>query len=133
MRQFATAADAVTLVAETASRAIAGFVILQLEIEDGLRYGYVVTIDVAPSLARSGVATRLLGAAEVYAVRHGARSIRLHVHTENGGAIRFYLVRGYCRVSMAADFYGHGVDAAFYEKVLPPPEEEHGRREDFAS
>ena len=132
MRHFATAADAITLVAETASRDLAGFVILQLETEDGRRYGYITTIDVAPNFVRSGVATRLLGAVEFHAAGQGARSMRLHVHTGNGGAIQFYLARGYRRVSLATGFYGPGVDAAFYEKVLPLPEEERGSREDFA-
>ena len=121
MRRFATASNAVTLVAETHSHQIAGFIILHLEIHGGQRTGYVVTIDVSPTLTRSGIATQLLTAAERQALHQGAGMIRLHVYTGNQAAVEFYLARGYFHAGSATAFYGPGNDAEIFKKALLIP------------
>jgi [ribosomal protein S18]-alanine N-acetyltransferase len=111
MRQFAQAGNAATVVAEDDGQLV-GFVIAHLEGETA----YVVTIDVAEEYRRRGVGAKLLLRAErAFA---GARRVALHVFVGNLAAARFYEGSGYLRVGEVKGFYGRGMDAVVFEKIV---------------
>jgi ribosomal-protein-alanine N-acetyltransferase len=116
MREFAEAADALTVLAEVDGE-LAGFCIVHLSES----VGYVVTLDVAEAWRRRGLAQRLMAEVERKASNAGAAGMELHAFTGNAGAIRFYERIGYERVGTAENFYGPGLDALIYRKPLPPP------------
>jgi ribosomal-protein-alanine N-acetyltransferase len=113
MRGFAEAAGALTVLAE-AQGELAGFCIAQLEKQNA----YVVTLDVAPTWRRRGLARRLMAELESKARAAGATAMALHVFTGNTGAIQFYESIGYNRAGRAEAFYGRGLDALVYRKRL---------------
>lgn len=118
MSAFAEARNAVAVVAE-AGDALAGFVIAHLEWTSAGRWGYVVTLDVAPECRLVGLGERLLREMERRMFAAGARWMGLHVFTGNEGAIRFYERMGYERVGVKRRFYGAaGLDAFVYRKAL---------------
>ena len=123
MRIFAEARGAISLIAESSSGEITGFVIVHVERGVARRRGYVVTLDVAPEFRRRGVARRLMGAAEERAAAAGAERMELHVFSGNEGATRFYEWLGYGRVRVVRGFYsgnrGTGLlDAFLYRRDL---------------
>ena len=119
MRRFAEARGAMVVVAETLDDRMGGFVIVQLEGAGAERYGYVVTIDVAPELRRVGLGGVLLGEAEQKVKAAGAGRMGLHVAVDNEAAIRFYERLGYACVGVAKRFYSEaGVDGLVYLKEL---------------
>jgi ribosomal-protein-alanine N-acetyltransferase len=118
MRQFAEARNALTVVAETETGAIAGFCITHVErAGKGLR-AYVVTLDVASQYRRHGVAKRMMERIEQEAIEAGCDSMELHVSVDNHGAIAFYEREGYDRSHLVKGFYGLGRHAYVYRKSL---------------
>ena len=119
MRGFAEATGAVTLLAEAENRGaqgeLAGFCLTQLD----ERTGYVVTLDVAPSSRRRGLARRLMAEVEPRLQQAGAVEMELHVFTGNAGAIRFYEAIGYTQAATAKDFYAQDLHAFLYRKKFP--------------
>ena len=113
MEQYALEASAVVLVAER-ERKLLGFVILTRR----GRRGYVSTLDVDPGLRREGLARRLMMAAEAQLVAAGGVAVDLHVFVENEAAVRFYESAGYRRGRRVRNYYGRGLDAWVYGKVL---------------
>jgi [ribosomal protein S18]-alanine N-acetyltransferase len=119
MRVFAEERDAIALVAEKMDGELAGFVIIHVERVAAGRRGYVVTLDVAETWRRRGLARLLMREAEMRAVATGARWMELHVFTGNEAAIRFYERLGYERIAMRRRFYGaEGLDAFVYRKEI---------------
>ena len=127
MRRFAEAREAIVVMAEEALERleagacvpIAGFVIAQLEGAARERYGYVVTLDVAPELRRAGLGEQLLTEAERQVLAAGVGRMGLHVAVDNGAAIRFYERLGYACVGVAKGFYREaGLDGLIYRKEL---------------
>ena len=119
MRVFAEERDAIALVAEKMDGELTGFVIIHVERVAAGRRGYVVTLDVAETWRRRGLARLLMREAEMRAVAAGARWMELHVFTGNESAIRFYERLGYERIAMRRRFYGAaGLDAFVYRKEL---------------
>ena len=114
MRGFAEAANAVTVLAEAEDKLV-GFCIAQKEEQ----LGYVVTLDVAAAWRRRGLARWLMAEVESRMQTAEAVGMELHVFTGNVGAVRFYEGIGYEQVSVAAEFYGQGMDALVYCKKLP--------------
>jgi ribosomal-protein-alanine N-acetyltransferase len=118
MRRFAEAKKARLVIAEE-SGALAGFVILHLEhLEEG-RVGYIVTLDVAPDQRRRGIARQLMRKAEMRAREDDCAALVLHVFTGNETAIRFYITMGFVRSHREEEFYGPGMDAWVFHKLLP--------------
>jgi ribosomal-protein-alanine N-acetyltransferase len=111
MRRLAEERGAVVVLAE-AEGELAGFSIAHLE----GNWAYLVTLDVAPTWRRRGVAARLMGDVEEQARIAGAAGMALHVFNGNPGAIRFYEGMGYGRIGIAEGFYGRGLDALVYRK-----------------
>jgi [ribosomal protein S18]-alanine N-acetyltransferase len=127
MRRFAEARGALVVVAEDTlvpddtgkDRTIAGFVIVQLEGATDQRYGYVVTLDVAPELRGMGLGGQLLTRAEQQVRAAGVRRMGLHVAVDNDAAIRFYERLGYACVGVAKRFYREAeLDGLIYIKEL---------------
>ncbi|WP_188758335.1 GNAT family N-acetyltransferase [Edaphobacter acidisoli] len=119
MSAFAEARNAEAVVAETAEKEMAGFVIAHLGQRDGVRRGYLVTLDVLPQYRRGGLGARLIGEMEQRMLARGAQWMDLHVFTGNDGAVRFYEQLGYERVGREERFYGDvGLDAFVYRKKL---------------
>jgi ribosomal-protein-alanine N-acetyltransferase len=127
MRQFAEARGAIVVIAEDPLAALeagsaglmAGFIIVHLEGSARERYGYIVSIDVAPELRRAGLGGLLLGEAERQVRAAGVRRVGLHVAVDNAGAIRFYEGLRYACVGVARGFYREaGLDALIYIKEL---------------
>jgi ribosomal protein S18 acetylase RimI-like enzyme len=130
MRQFAEARRAIVVIAEDSLVSLedrradgmagfVGFIVVHLEGSARERYGYIVSIDVAPELRRAGLGGQLLKQAEEQVRASGVRRVGLHVAVDNAGAIRFYEGSGYARVGVAPGFYQEaGLDALIYLKEL---------------
>jgi ribosomal-protein-alanine N-acetyltransferase len=118
MRRFAEAKKARVVIAEERD-ALVGFVILHIEDAEKWRVGYIITLDVVPELRRRGIAEALMGEAEQRAHMDGCGALVLHVFTGNEVAIRFYVDMGFVRSRRAEGFYGPGIDAWIYHKLLP--------------
>jgi ribosomal protein S18 acetylase RimI-like enzyme len=114
MRAFAEAPGAVTVLAEARGK-LAGFCIAQLEDSTG----YVVTLDVAPSWRRRGLARCLMSDAESRLHAAGAEEMHLHVFSGNTAAIRFYEAIGYAQSGVVENFYAQNLHALLYRKKLP--------------
>ncbi len=132
MRRFALAENAlVRLVVDPASRGsgevLLGFCIVHLEPSPPGLAGYVVTLDVHPEARGRGIATLLMTALEELAAQAGASAMALHVFHGNAAAISLYKRLGYRSVKTVADFYGPGLDAFAYERVLEDVELARGK------
>jgi [ribosomal protein S18]-alanine N-acetyltransferase len=113
MSGFAEARGAATVVAEVGSDAeLVGFCVAHLEEQTG----YIITLDVAPTWRRRGLARRLMAEVETRMQAAGALGMELHVSVENAGAIAFYEGMGYVRVGRVEGFYGRGIDAWVYRR-----------------
>jgi ribosomal-protein-alanine N-acetyltransferase len=119
MQEFAEARNAICLIAERGGGGITGFVIVHLDFGTTGLQGYVVTLDVAETYRREGVASRLMLEAESRVGAMGVQQMALHVFTGNEGAIRFYERLGYSRHGVRRRFYRvAGLDAFLYRKEL---------------
>jgi ribosomal-protein-alanine N-acetyltransferase len=116
MQQFAEARNALTVVAETETGAIAGFCIAHVERAGKRLRAYVVTLDVAPQSRRHGLARQMMQCIEQQAIEAGCEATTLHVSMANEGAIAFYESEGYERSHMVRSFYGLGRHAYVYRK-----------------
>lgn len=97
----------ITYVAETPAGRSAGYLTLELR---GDSQGYVMSLAVLPVFRCRGVARQLLQHALQKAFQDGAKTVKLHVHTQNVGAIRLYRRCGFEILCEASDFYGSGDD-----------------------
>jgi [ribosomal protein S18]-alanine N-acetyltransferase len=117
MRRFAEAAKARVVIAEEGER-LAGFVILHVERSEVERVGYIVTLDVGEEHRHKGIARALMLDAERQAIATGCSMMALHVFTGNAAAIGFYEKAGFERSHRMRGFYGEGLDAMVYHRVL---------------
>lgn len=117
MRRFAEVKKARVVVAQEGD-ALVGFVILHVEVGDEGRTGYIITLDVEPAMRRRGIAALLMREAERQARVDGCTALVLHVFAGNEAAIRFYEHAEFSRSHLAEEFYGPGVDAWVYHKLL---------------
>ncbi len=116
MQRFAERRGTIAVVA-VGSGEVAGFCIVHMDGRVGAARGYVVTLDVAESWRRRGVASALMEEVEGQARVAGAVAMDLHVWVGNEGAIRFYERQGYGRMGVVKRFYGGmGLDAFVYQK-----------------
>jgi ribosomal-protein-alanine N-acetyltransferase len=117
VKRSAEADNALIVVAERGVE-IAGFGIVHVQALKAGPVGYLVTLDVAESERRRGVACMILIRLEAAACAQQCDAMLLHVFSGNEGAIRFYEALGYRRVGNAREFYGAGLDAWVYRKPL---------------
>ena len=122
MRRFAEAKKARVVIAEE-NETLVGFVILDIEDTEEERLGYIVTLDVSPEHRRMGLAGQLMQIAERESIREGCAAVVLHVFTGNEPAMRFYVGRGFVQSHRESDFYGRGIDAWVFHKLLRSADE----------
>lgn len=103
---------------------IAGFAIVEFQLEEGRRIGHIVTIDVAPEQRRRGVGRLLMDALLVCCRGARAGSLRLEVAVDNEGAQAFYRLLGFAQTGRIRGYYLGRLDALTMALDLVPPE--HG-------
>ncbi len=103
--------------AAKANSDIAGFIIAQVEIEENLQYGHIITINVAPNYRRKYIATTLLQEMEKLLKGKGITECHLEVREDNNPAIKLYQNIGYQTMGKLEKYYGkkHGL---YLKKVL---------------
>jgi len=102
--------NTIALVAK-ANSDIAGFIIAQVEVEENLEFGHIITINVAPNFRRQGIATQLLGEIESLLKQKGITECRLEVREDNNSAIKLYHNLSYQTMGKLERYYGkkHGL------------------------
>jgi ribosomal-protein-alanine N-acetyltransferase len=80
--------------------------------------GHIVTIDVLPTVRRTGVGSRLLEAAEHKLRALGSRMVGLETAVNNAPALAFYKRQGYTINRTIPRYYPDGVDAFVMTKDL---------------
>ena len=80
--------------------------------------GHVMTIDVLPEARRSGVGSKMLGAAEDRLRAAGCHIVYLETAVDNQAALAFYKRHQYFLVKTVPRYYANGVDALVLEKNL---------------
>jgi ribosomal protein S18 acetylase RimI-like enzyme len=80
---------------------------------------YSIAVD--PSHRRSGIARRLLAAAERRAAARGTTTISLEVGVANNSAVNLYRENGYRLVSRLGAYYADGSAADRWTKTLAKP------------
>jgi [ribosomal protein S18]-alanine N-acetyltransferase len=102
--------NTIALMAKT-EKDIAGFIIVQVEVEENTEFGHIITINVAPKHRRQGTATKLLHEIENLLKQKGINQCRLEVREDNKHAIKLYQKLGYQTVGILENYYGkkHGL------------------------
>jgi ribosomal-protein-alanine N-acetyltransferase len=102
--------NAISLIARIDSN-IAGFIIGRIDILRRETIGHIMTIDVAPSFRRKGIAKRLMTEIEQIFRQKGARESHLEVREGNLAALTLYKKLGYKQISILENYYGsaHGL------------------------
>ena len=102
--------NTIALVAKT-NTDIAGFIIAQVEIDETLQYGHIITMNVAANYRRKHVATRLLQEMEKLLKEKSITECHLEVREDNNPAIKLYQKLGYQTMGKLEKYYGkkHGL------------------------
>ena len=102
--------NTIALVAKTNSN-IAGFIIVQVEVEENTEFGHIITINVAPNFRRQKIATKMVHEIENLLKQKGISECRLEVREDNHVAIKLYQTLGYQTVGKLERYYGlkHGL------------------------
>ncbi len=89
----------------------AGFLIGKMYLEKRKTFGHLLTLDVAPTYRRMGIAQTLLERFEEILGRNGAVECSLEVRESNSAAISLYSKLGYERMKRLHGYYGnaHGI------------------------
>jgi [ribosomal protein S18]-alanine N-acetyltransferase len=82
------------------------------------RMGHIISIDVLPDARRSGLGSKLLGAAEERLRSDGCRVVLLETAVDNLSALSFYKRHSYCVIKALPRYYSNGTDALVLEKEL---------------
>jgi len=117
VRRLVESAGTITWIAEEDGK-IAGFSIADFGRDpDGL-FAYIQTIEVLPEMRGRGIGNELLRRIEDSSVKEGARSIWLHVESQNAGAIRLYEAHGFKCEGRHDNYYAHGRAGLVFRKIL---------------
>lgn len=116
LKYFVARPSGFAIVAERAGH-MAGFLIAEGN-GRGKKPAHVITIDVDPAERRSGVATRLMAAAEDRYREAGCAALSLEVAVDNLGAQAFYTRRGFNVIGRRAGYYNGVLDAFTMSKLL---------------
>jgi ribosomal-protein-alanine N-acetyltransferase len=102
--------NAIRLIAKINSEVV-GFVISQIEVEEDSVFGHIVTVNVATSFRRKGIATKLLNGTQTILKTRGIKQIRLEVRHNNSAAIKLYQHLGFKEIAKLEGYYGkeHGL------------------------
>jgi len=90
---------------------ITGFVIGRIDIVRNVPFGHILTVDIAPSYRRKGIAQKLLHEIEAIFKEKGAKECRLEVREDNAAAVNLYQKLGYKKMGKLEKYYGdaHGL------------------------
>lgn len=97
---------------------IAGFAIVEFQLEENRRIGHIVTIDVAPEQRRRGIGRLLMDTLLAYCREARAGSLRLEVAADNEGAQAFYRLLGFTKTGRIPGYYLGRLDALTMELEL---------------
>jgi len=102
--------NTIALVAK-ADNDITGFIIAQEEIDNNILYGHIITINVALTYRRKGIATKLLKEIEEIFKQKGITECHLEAREDNKAALKLYQNSGYQKIGMLEKYYGkkHGL------------------------
>jgi len=102
--------NTIGLVARTDS-VIAGFIFTQIEIENNIVFGHIITLNVSPSYRRKGIATKMLKETEEFLKQKGINEIHLEVREDNSVALKLYQKIGYQKIGRIEKYYDkkHGL------------------------
>jgi ribosomal-protein-alanine N-acetyltransferase len=117
MRRLLESPGTITWIAEEDAK-MAGFAIADFEWETGGIVAYIQTLEVLPATRGRGIGSELLRLLEDSARERGAKSIWLHVESQNGNAIRLYEAHGYASEGRHDRYYPQGRAALMYRKAL---------------
>ncbi|KAG7672174.1 hypothetical protein Ndes2526B_g06842 [Nannochloris sp. 'desiccata'] len=78
---------------------------------------YILTLGVAESFRKQGIARSLLARVEAHAAKAGCTALYLHVITYNGAAAKFYEHSGFSLIAELKNFYYIKTGRAFYPDV----------------
>jgi [ribosomal protein S18]-alanine N-acetyltransferase len=117
MRQLVNSSNAVTWIAEENGH-IVGFAIVKWTRPSRELIAYIETLEVSPEHRRKGIGGELLRRTEESARATDARAIRLHVDTENAGAIHIYQEHGFVCEGRVENYYSRCRAALIYSKPL---------------
>jgi ribosomal-protein-alanine N-acetyltransferase len=109
----------VSVVAED-GETIAGFAIVEFQLERGRRIGHIITIDVAPEQRRRGVGRLLMDALLGLCREAKADSLRLEVAVDNEAALAFYTGLGFTQTGRIPSFYMKKLDALTMQLPCAP-------------
>ena len=90
---------------------IAGFIIAQIDVENNIEYGRIITLNIHYNYRRKHVATRLLQEIQAILRQRGITECRLEVREDNHAAIKLYQTLGYQTLGKLEKYYGkkHGL------------------------
>jgi [ribosomal protein S18]-alanine N-acetyltransferase len=117
MRQLTQSSSHATWIAEDDGE-MTGFAIVDLDPAEGAPGAYIQTLEVSPTRRKQGIGAELLRRIEASAIEAGARTIGLHVDTENASAIRLYEAHRYTRQGREENYYARRRAAFIYRKLL---------------
>jgi len=102
--------NAIALVAK-ADSVVAGFIIAQVEIENNTLFGHIITINVAATNRRKGIATKMLQEIETILKQKSINEVHLEVREDNSAALKLYQKSGYQKIGRLEKYYGkaHGL------------------------
>jgi len=102
--------NAISLVARVNDE-IAGFVIGRIDIVRNTPFGHILTVDIASSYRRKGIAQKLLREIEAVFKERGIKECRLEVREDNVAASNLYQKLGYEKAGKLEKYYGeaHGL------------------------
>ena len=90
---------------------VAGFIIVQVEVEENTEYGHIITVNVSPSFRRKKIASKMIREIESLLKQKDIHESRLEVREDNHVAIKLYQTLGYQSVGKLERYYGikHGL------------------------
>jgi [ribosomal protein S18]-alanine N-acetyltransferase len=90
---------------------IVGFVLARVNIRRNVTFGHILTIEVAPTYRRKGIAQKLLQEIENTLRDRGVNECRLEVRENNKAALNLYRKLGYTKIGRLEKCYGtaHGL------------------------
>jgi ribosomal-protein-alanine N-acetyltransferase len=90
---------------------IAGFAIARVSIERNIKFGHILTIDVAPAYRRKGIAQTILQEIEAILRERDIEECCLEVRENNTAALNLYKKLGYIKIGRLEKYYGcaHGL------------------------
>ncbi len=110
LRALLSAYNSVGLVAKV-NHQLAGFIIGVIEMDQNTPVGHILTIDVAPTFQRRGIAQKLLQVIEDIFRAQAITTCHLEVREDNTAALKLYEKSGYSKVAKLENYYpsGHGL------------------------